>query len=105
MMKKKLVGIFVLLIFVIGVFFIRQSFTSRLSLDTVNAIIESKGIDKVTWEDFKGYAFQDIGSGNYIYKYKLSNSFCLYLIGPDLDIPPTYIYIIDRNGKRIDLKK
>ncbi len=108
-MKKKAVGIFVLLVvLVMGGFFIyhiHQSTTSPLSIDDVNSIIESKGIDKVTWEDFNRYPHQDIGSGNYIYQYELSNGLCLYLSGPDLNIPPTYIYMIDQYGNRNDLKE
>ncbi|MCI8291667.1 MAG: hypothetical protein HFJ25_05420 [Clostridia bacterium] len=102
---KKFVGIFVVIVLMIGVFFIHQSSTSHLSIDIVNSIIELKGINNVTWEDFKEYTYQDIGSGNYIYQYELSNGFYLYLSGPTLNTPPTYIYIVDRNGNRTDLKK
>ena len=63
---KKFVGIFVVIVLMIGVFFIHQSSTSHLSIDIVNSIIELKGINNVTWEDFKEYTYQDIGSGNYI---------------------------------------
>lgn len=104
-MMKKVIHIFVILIvLVIGVFFVNRSSTSYLSLDIVNSIIESKGINNVTWEDFKEYKYQDVGSGNYIYQYELSNGFYLCLNGTALDIPPTYIYVIDRNGNRTDLK-
>ena len=100
-MMKRYVSIFiVLIVLVIGVFFVHQSSTSHLSMD-----IESKGINNVTWEDFEKYTYQDIGSGNYIYQYELPNGFYLYLSGSALDTPPTYIYIVDRNGNRIDLKK
>ncbi|EEG92240.1 hypothetical protein ROSEINA2194_03884 [Roseburia inulinivorans DSM 16841] len=105
-MMKRYVSIFiVLIVLVIGVFFVHQSSTSHLSMDIVNSIIKSKGINNVTWEDFEKYTYQDIGSGNYIYQYELPNGFYLYLSGSALDTPPTYIYIVDRNGNRIDLKK
>ena len=52
-MMKRYVSIFiVLIVLVIGVFFVHQSSTSHLSMDIVNSIIESKGINNVTWEDF-----------------------------------------------------
>lgn len=82
-----------------------HSMNPHLSMDVVNSIIESKGINKVTWEDFKEYTYKDIGSGIYIYQYELPNNSYLYLSGSHLEIPPACIYIVDKNGKRTDLKK
>lgn len=104
-MKNKLSATFiVLVVLIIGVVIISSWQNPLLSREYVNALIESKGVDNISWSDFDKYSHQDIGSGNYIYQYRLSDGADLYLSGADLDSTPTYIYIVDESGKRIDLK-
>ena len=105
MMKKVIKILSLLAIFVIGGGLIFQPLSSKLTMDDLKTIIELKGIDNVSWDDFKRYSFQDIGSGNYVYQYELVDGSHLYLSGSDLDSPPTYIYVIDEDGNRSDLKK
>lgn len=100
MRKKIYILIFVTVSIVIGGYI----FTSNLSEKYVNLLITIKGIDNISWHDFERYSYQDIGSGNYVYQYELSNGSYLYLSGPELTSPPVYIYIVNEDGIRIDLK-
>lgn len=99
-MKRICILLFVIVSIVIGGYI----FTSNLSQKYVNMLIAIKGIDNVSWQDFERYSHQDIGSGNYVYQYELSNGSYLYLSGPDLASPPIYIYIVNKDGTRVDLK-
>ncbi len=46
--------------------------STDLSRNDVDSLISSKGIQSVSWSDFEKYPHKDVGSGNYIYQYELS---------------------------------
>ena len=85
MMKKVITILSLLAIFVIGGVLIFQPLSSKLTMDDLKTIIELKGIDNVSWDYFKRYSYKDSGS--------------------DLNSPPTYIYVLNEDGNRSDLKK
>ena len=58
----------------------------------------------ISWEDFDDFSYTDIGSGQYVYEYDMAGGLHLYLCGSDLSIPPTTIYIVDADGKTIQIK-
>ena len=70
----------------------------------VDDLITEKGKENISWEDFEDFSHTDIGSGQYVYEYAMADGSHLYLCGPDLSIPPTTIYIIDADGKTIQIK-
>lgn len=63
-----------------------------LSLNDV-IILSQKGED-LTWADFDGYAYTDIGSGLYIYRYEIDSLFSL-MVGGTPSVPPIYIRLVD----------
>ena len=56
MMKKVITILSLLAIFVIGGVLIFQPLSSKLTMDDLKTIIELKGIDNVSWDDFKRYS-------------------------------------------------
>lgn len=102
MMKK--IGLICIVIFILVIVIMCLQNSMDLSVKEVDALISSKGIDSISWGDFEKYPHKDVGSGNYVYRYELSEGSYLYLSGGDLDTPPMYIYIIEKDGKRVNLK-
>lgn len=78
--------------------------SQTLSLDYVKQIVNEKGKDNVSWEDFGDFKHQDVGSGNYVYQYELEDGSSLFLSGTSLKYPPQYIFIVDAENGRIDIK-
>ncbi|KFI52643.1 hypothetical protein BBIA_0324 [Bifidobacterium biavatii DSM 23969] len=70
----------------------------------MNDVISSKGIDNVSWDDFNQYPHQDVGSGNYVYRYDLPDDTHLLISGPNLDDPPMSVTFIGTDGTEIKLK-
>lgn len=77
----------------------------RLSESDVDSIAAAKGTENVTWEDFARYPHTDIGSGQYVFEYPLTESARLYLTGSSLQEPPRGIYIIRRDGTKKEIKR
>ena len=77
----------------------------RVSESDVDALIAAKGIENLTWEDFARYPHTDIGSGQYVFEYPLTESGRLYLTGSSLQEPPQRIYIIRRDGTKKEFKR
>ena len=46
----------------------------------------------------------DIGSGQYVYEYDMADGSHLYLCGSELSVPQTTIYIVDADGKTMQIK-
>ena len=74
------------------------------SKNYVNFIILVKGKENMTWNDFSRFPHSDIGSGQYVFEYPLVGGSHLYLAGTELESKPDYIYIIDRDGTKIDIR-
>lgn len=72
-----------------------------ISLDELKSLSE-KGVS-LNWGDFNKYSFEDIGSGLYIRKYKIEGGHQLLITGKSLESPPEKIYIVNQNGKKLDL--
>ncbi|MBT2289035.1 hypothetical protein J7E73_07785 [Paenibacillus albidus] len=72
-----------------------------ISLDELKSLSE-KGVS-LNWDDFNKYSFEDIGSGLYIRKYKIEGGHQLLIRGKSLENPPEQIFIVDENGKELDL--
>lgn len=59
--------------------------------------LSQKG-DALTWSDFEGYAFTDIGSGMYVRQYPIDTLFEVQVGGSSLDEKPMYIYLLSHDG-------
>ena len=70
----------------------------------IDDLVSEKGKENISWEDFDDFSYTDIGSGQYVYEYNMADGSHLHLCGSDLSIPPTTIYIIDADGKTIQIK-
>lgn len=57
----------------------------------------------LNWSDFDKYAFEDIGSGIYIRKYKVEGERQLLVSGRSLEDPPDKISIVDSSGNELEL--
>ena len=104
MMKEKALFV-VLSILIMGMVVISLKDSPILYRTEVENLIMIKGVNTISWNDFDKYEHKDVGSGNYVYQYELVDGSFLYLSGNSLDSPPMYIYIVDRNKERVDLKK
>lgn len=63
----------------------------QLTLEDVLRLAR-KGED-LSWEDFEDYAYQDIGSGLFIYEYEIDERFSLAIGGGSLDSEPMYVHL------------
>ena len=70
----------------------------------VDFLIFVKGKGNITWDDFSRFSHADIGSGQYVYEYPLLGGAHLYLSGSELALPPNSIYIINRDGTKINIR-
>lgn len=102
-MKKIIKYIVLFLVIVIGVMVImvaKEKENKELSLEIVNKIVQSEGVDQIGWTDFEKYDHSDVGSGNYVYQFPLKEGGYFYLSGPSLDKNPVSIFYIDQDGIR-----
>lgn len=83
-----------------------QSAEVQKSLITVNDIIRlSKKGEELTWSDFKNYEYTDIGSGLYVWEFKIENkSSKLKIGGGNLEEKPDYITYLVGNGAAFDIR-
>lgn len=65
----------------------------KLTLEEVMAL-SAKGED-LTWGDFEGYAYEDIGSGLYIHRYDIDHNFELR-VGGSPTVEPMYIHLVSK---------
>lgn len=77
----------------------------RMSETDVESMVAAKGIENVTWGDFARYPHTDIGSGQYVFEYPLTESARLYVTGSSLKETPQGIYIIRRDGTKKEFKR
>lgn len=86
---KKWIAFILVFAFAIGLAGCSQQ--KQLTLDKVVAL-SAKG-EKLTWSDFEQYAYEDIGSGLYIYRYDIDSNFELRIGGSPPDAP-MYIRLV-----------
>lgn len=60
--------------------------------------------EELTWKDFEGYPFEDVGSGLYIRKYEINDDFHVLIGGGSIDTTPMYINLIKSNEEKIDIR-
>lgn len=64
----------------------------QLTLTKVKQLAE-KGED-LSWDDFKQYKHEDVGSGLYIFRYDIDEKYCLMIGGGKIQAPPMYMRLI-----------
>ena len=75
--------------------------TKDMTLNDVMRLAE-KG-DELDWSDFKDYKGRDVGSGLYIWEYKLEDGYVLD-VGGDVMKKPLYILLSHNDEKGIDIR-
>lgn len=65
--------------------------STQEALDLEDVLTLSEKGDELTWTDFADYAYTDTGSGLYVWRYLIDETFLLMIGGPSLDEPPMYI--------------
>jgi hypothetical protein len=73
-----------------------------ISLHKLHTLVQ-KG-KYLTWSDFEGYPFEDIGSGLYIRKYEVEGGGHLLLSGGSLELAPMSINLVKTSGEVIDIR-
>ncbi|MNE38466.1 hypothetical protein D3C76_204070 [compost metagenome] len=73
-----------------------------LTLDKLRILSEKK--DNLSWNDFDGYPFEDIGFGLYIRKYNVADKYQLLISGNNLEEKPIGIYLAKTSDERIDIR-
>ena len=71
----------------------KQQSNNILTLDKVIEL-SSKG-EELTWSDFEQYAYEDIGSGLYIYRYDIDSNYELR-IGVSPSVEPMFIRLVSK---------
>ncbi|WP_295094647.1 dockerin type I domain-containing protein [Ruminococcus sp.] len=75
--------------------------TKDMTLNDVMRLAELG--DELDWADFKNYKGRDVGSGLYIWEYKLEDGYVLD-VGGSTDKKPIYIILSCNNEKGIDIR-
>ena len=100
-MMKKIIGILLVLVFVMGVFGCSKSEhepdPNQLTLDKV-VELSSKG-EELTWEDFEQYHGVECGSGLYIVRYEIDGDYELMIGGTSTTGSPMYIYLVRKDSE------
>ncbi|MCM1328232.1 MAG: hypothetical protein NC253_02230 [Ruminococcus sp.] len=73
-----------------------------ISADKVRELAK-KG-DELTWSDFDGYAFTDIGSGLYVRVYSVEGGYTVAVGGGSLTEKPMYVRLSAGDGDYIDIR-
>ncbi|QOS79281.1 hypothetical protein JNUCC31_32325 [Paenibacillus sp. JNUCC31] len=81
----------------------QEESSSSIPLKELRALAE-KG-ESLSWNDFKAYPYEDEGSGLYIRKYNVEGGHQLIISGKSLDNKPDHIYVVNKDGEKIDLSK
>lgn len=76
--------------------------TKDMTIDDVRELA-NKGND-LDWSDFRDYNGKDVGSGLYIWEYKLENGYVLSVGGGDIQKKPDFILLSRNNEKGIDIR-
>ena len=66
--------------------------TRRLTLEDVHALA-SRG-EALTWEDLRHFEGEDVGSGLYIYRYPIDDTYCLEARGGSLEGAPMSVLLL-----------
>ena len=108
-MLKKIIGIILVLVFVMGVFGCSKPEPDPNQL-TLNKVVElsSKG-EELTWEDFEQYHGVECGSGLYIVRYNIDDDYELVIGGTSATGSPMYIHLVRKDSEDgsdfIDIRK
>ncbi len=73
-----------------------------LSMDEVRDLAQQG--EALSWKDFEGYPFEEVGSGLYIRKYEINDDYHVLVGGGSVDVAPLYINLVKRNGEKIDIR-
>lgn len=103
-MKGKRYLIFVLLVVLMVLFsFCNNNTPKILSMEDVRNLAEQG--EELSWEDFDGYSYEDIGSGLYIRKYDIDNDYYVLVGGGSMNTLPMYTILVKINLDRsIDIR-
>ncbi len=93
---KKLIAFVLALVCVLGLLGCGQQEgiqqdSNKLTLEKVIEL-SAKG-EELTWSDFEQYAYEDVGSGLYIYRYDIDSNYELR-IGGTPSVEPMYIHLV-----------
>lgn len=78
---------------------------SSSSIPLHELILLSEKEERLSWNDFERYEYEDEGSGLYIRKYNVEGGHHLIISGKSLDKKPDHIYVVRMNGQQIDFVK
>lgn len=104
MKKRYVIVIIIAVLAVLFIFVYSNLSTPALTKAYITSLSEKKGTENITWDDFKKFNHEDVGSGNYVYKYSLKEGGYLYLSGPDLNSTPMKITITNKDGSEEVIK-
>lgn len=76
---------------------------NKLTINQIQSLVDQKH-EKLTWSDFSGYKYTDIGSGVYLYEYIVEPNYKLHIGGKDLNTEPDYIFLFKKNHSPIDIR-
>ena len=98
-MMKRLIGLLLVLVFVMGVFGCSkpEPDPNQLTLDKV-VELSAKG-EELTWEDFKQYHGVECGSGLYIVRYEIDDDYELVIGGTTATGTPMYINLVRKDSE------
>lgn len=72
--------------------------TAILSMDEIQDLAHQG--EALSWKDFEGYPFEDVGSGLYIRKYEINENYHVLVGGGSVDAAPLYINLVKETEKR-----
>ncbi len=93
-----------MLIVILIIIFLIIFYATNLTYAYINILVKTKG-DDLTWSDFKTFHYTSIGSGMYVYEYKIIGGGTLIIGGPSLDSEPWYIEVISPDGSVKKIKE
>ena len=78
-------------------------FYGKEELTLSDVIRLSKKGDNLTWNNFTRYKYTDIGTETPAYQFTL-NGYKLLIEGSNTETKPEHIYLVDRNGRKADIR-
>lgn len=88
-----------LLVSILSMSQISCSDSDELTPRAVKKAIKNEGVTAETWTLFDEYEHTDIGSGNYVFCYPLSDGSNLLIAGPSLEEAPWTVSISKESGE------
>ncbi|WP_337031660.1 hypothetical protein [Paenibacillus illinoisensis] len=81
----------------------QEEYSSSIPLHEL-ILLSEKG-ERLSWNDFERYEYEDEGSGLYIRKYNVEGGNHLIVSGKRLDKKTDHIYVVRMDGQQIDFVK